>query len=152
MSFSALLLSVLLGFSQTAEVPAVPPKPLRERLLERAKKGEADAQFDLGKNYETGRIGLPRDPVQAEHWYQEAANQNDPYAEASLAIMLNFGRGIPVDVVQAFALYQRAVMHSKGADRDSIQELRDNLAKRLTKQQLAESQRVLDEWKRSQKP
>ncbi len=152
MPWSALLLSVLLGFSQTAEAPAVPPKPLRERLLERAKKGDADAQFDLGKNYETGRIGLPRDPVQAEHWYQEAANQNDPYAEASLGIMLNFGRGIPVDVVQAFALYQRAVMHSKGADRDSIQELRDNLAKRLTKQQLAESQRVLAEWKRRQKP
>jgi hypothetical protein len=31
-----------------------PARPLRERLLERAQKGDADAQFDLGKTYETG--------------------------------------------------------------------------------------------------
>ena len=61
-------------------------KPLRERLLESALKGDPDAQFELGKNYETGRIGLPKDIVQAEHWYRESAEQGDPYAQAIQAL------------------------------------------------------------------
>ena len=56
----AAALSVSTGFCQAPDAPEAPRKPLRERLLERAQKGDADAQFDLGKNYEAGRIGLPR--------------------------------------------------------------------------------------------
>src|SRR5580700_1880405 len=80
-------LSVGVGFSQPVDVPAPPPRPLRERLLDRALKGDAEAQFDLAKDYEAGRIGLPRDLSQAQHWYREAADQGDPFAEASLGIL-----------------------------------------------------------------
>src|SRR5258708_32003376 len=92
-----LILSALTVLAQPTQ-----PKPLRERLLESARKGDAEAQFELAKNYETGRIGLPKDLSEAEHWYRAAAVQGDPYAQASLGIMYNFGKGVGKDYVQAF--------------------------------------------------
>jgi uncharacterized protein len=144
----ALLFSFALVFGQPPGPPVPGQKPLRERLLERALKGDAEAQFDLGKNYETGRIGLPKDFAQAEHWYRESAAQGDPYAEASLAILLQFGKGgIHVDQVQAYMWYQLAVAHSSGADQETIVEMRDSLGRRMTKDQVAEAQRLAREWK-----
>jgi TPR repeat protein len=129
-----------------AQNPDPPQKPLRERLLERANKGDAEAQFELGKNYEAGRIGLPRDFSLAEHWYREAANQGDPYAAASLGILLNFGKGIQRDYVQAFVWYDRAASRLTGGSRDSVVEMRDNVASKLTTAQLQEARRLVKEW------
>jgi len=137
-----LLLSALTLFAQTPQ-----QKPLRERLLERAQKGDADAQFELGKNYETGRIGLPKDLVQAQRWYRAAADQGDPYAEASLAILYNFGKGVARDLVVAYMWYEVAVSHAEGGNRDSIVELRDDLAKDMTAPQIAEARRRARAWK-----
>jgi len=138
---------LLAAFLAQAPDAAAPPKPLRERLLERALKGDAEAQFDLGKNYETGRIGLPKDIAQAEHWYREAANQGDPFAQASLAILYDFGKGVPKDAVQALMWYELATAGTKGGDRISIVEMRDDLKSKMTRQQIAEAQKLVHEWK-----
>ena len=138
----AISVSVSCGFAQA---PA--GKPLRERLLERAMKGDADAQFDLGKNYEAGRIGLKKDVVQAEHWYREAANQGDPFAQASLAILYGFGKGVAPDLVQAYMWYELAAERTTGGDRVSIVEMRDDLAAKMTPQQLDEARKLAREWK-----
>ena len=53
-------IAVLTGVILPGLVPAL-QKPLRERLLERAQQGDAEAQYDLAKNLEAGRIGLKRD-------------------------------------------------------------------------------------------
>jgi TPR repeat protein len=132
---------------QTPDPSAPPPKPYRERLLERALKGDAEAQFDLGKNYETGRIGLPRDMAQARHWYLEAAGQGDPFAEASLAILYHFGKGVPQDYFEAYVWYQRAILKLTGGDRDSVVEMSDRAARMLTKSQIEKGQRLAREWK-----
>jgi len=122
-------------------------KPLRERLLESALKGDADAQFELGKNYETGRIGLPKDFAQARRWYQAAADQGDPYALASLAILYNFGKGVEKNVVEAYMYYEISIARSAGGNRDSIAELRDDLGKDMTPAQIAEARRLAKDWK-----
>jgi TPR repeat protein len=132
---------------QSSGAPATPQKPYRERLLDRARNGEAEAQFELGKNYETGRIGLPKDFAQAQYWYRKAADQGDPYAEASLGILFNFGKGVPRDYAQAYMWYERAVMHSQGGNKDSIVEMRDGIAENLTPQQIAEAKRLARAWK-----
>src|SRR5665213_2081917 len=121
------LLAVFAVFAAPAQTPQ--PKPLRERLLERARKGDADAQFELGKNYETGRIGLPQDISQAQFWYRKAADQGEPFSEASLAILFNFGKGVQRDSVQAYMWYERAAMHAQGGNRDTIVEMRDELGR-----------------------
>ena len=136
---------ILTALSATAQ--PTQPRPLRERLLESAQKGDADAQFELGKNYETGRIGLPKDLTQAQHWYHAAADQGDPYALASLGILYNFGKGVQKDYVQAFMYYELAVARSKGGNRDSIVELRDDLAKDMNAAQIAEARRLAKIWK-----
>jgi TPR repeat protein len=129
-----------------------PQKPLRERLMDRALKGDAEAQFDLGKNFETGRIGLKKDLVQAEHWYREAANQGEPFAQASLAILYGFGKGVAPDLVQALMWYELAAEHTTGGDQTTIAEMRDDLASRMTPQQIAEARRRAHEWKPSKAP
>jgi hypothetical protein len=126
---------------------AQPPRPLRERLLERALKGEAEAQFDLGKNYEAGRIGLPKDFVQAEHWYRMAAEQGEPFAQASLGILYGFGKGIPRDLVQAYMWYELGASLTAGGDRVTIAEMRDDLAAKMTPQQIAEAKQRVRDWK-----
>ena len=117
-------------------------KPLRERLLESALKGDAEAQFELGKNYETGRIGLPKDFVQAERWYRASANQGDPYAQASLGLLYQFGKGVHADLVQALMWYEVAIARASPADRDSIIDLRNDIVTGMTPAQLAEAHRL----------
>jgi TPR repeat protein len=141
------LVALSAGFSQTADAPPASKKPLRERLLERALQGDADAQFDLAKNYETGRIGLPKDFAQAEHWYREAAAQGEPFAQASLGIMFNFGKGVRQDYVQAYMWYEIAISHSTEGDRDTIVEMRDNIAQQMSAEQIAEGRRLARQWK-----
>ena len=143
-------LSVIFG--QTVHGPPASPKPLRERLLERALQGDAGAQFDLAKNYETGRIGLPKDYVQAEHWYRAAAAQGEPFAQASLGILFNFGKGVQQDFVQALMWYEIAISHSTGGDRDTILEMRDNILQQMTAEQIAEARRLARQWKPAPKP
>jgi len=122
-------------------------KPLRERLLDSALKGDAEAQFELGKNYETGRIRLPKDFTQAERWYRAAANQGDPYAEASLGLLYQFGKGVHADLVQALMWYEVAIARATVADRDSIIDLRNDIVTAMTPAQIAEARRRASEFK-----
>lgn len=147
---SLLLASVLItpGFAQQPPAAAATPqKPYRERLLDRAHNGDVEAQFELGKNYETGRIGLPKDFSQAQYWYHKAADQGDPYAEASLGILFNFGKGVARDYVQAYMWYERAAMHSQAGNRESIVEMRDAIVENLTPQQIEEAKRLARDFK-----
>lgn len=147
---TAILIAATCAFAQAPG--AKPSKPLRERLLERALKGDAEAQFDLGKNYEAGRIGLPKDFIQAEHWYREAAEQGEPFAQASLGILYGFGKGVKQDLVQAYMWYELATERTTGGDRGTIAEMRDDLAAKMTTQQLAEAKKLAREWKPKAKP
>jgi TPR repeat protein len=122
-------------------------KPLRERLLDSALSGDAEAQFELGKNYETGRIGLPKDFAQAERWYRASANQGDPYAEASLGLLYQFGKGVHADPVQALMWYEVAITRASPADRDSIVDLRNDIVSAMTPAQIAEARRLALEFK-----
>jgi TPR repeat protein len=118
---------------------------LRERLLERALKGDAVAQFDLGKDYEGGRIGLPQDLFQAAHWYRESANRGDPFAEASLGIFYNFGKGVERDYVLAYMWFERSASHLTGGDRETVIEMRDSVGEKLTSGQLAKARAMAKE-------
>jgi uncharacterized protein len=131
-----MLLLVAAGFGQ-----------LRERLRERAEKGDAEAQFELAKMYETGRGGLTKNFVQAERLYRLSAEQGDPFAQASLAILYRFGKGVPKDLVQAYMWFSIAAAKVGESDRESIAELRDSTAAKMTPQQLAQAKHLIADWK-----
>jgi hypothetical protein len=122
-----------------------------ERLREGARNGDAEAQFDLAKAYETGRSGLPQDLIQAQRLYRAAADQGEPFAEFSLGVLFNFGKGVKRDYVQAYTWYERAALHTTGGDRETIVEMRNVVAEKLTHQQIAEAQRIAAEWKPAHK-
>ncbi len=123
------------------------PPPGRPPLRERAAKGDADAQFTLGKNYEAGRGGLKKDYEQAGAWYRLAAEQGDPYAQASLGLLYRFGKGVQRDLVQAYMWLELSTAHTTGADSESIAEYRDAAAAHMTPAQINEAKRLARDWK-----
>ncbi len=123
------------------------PPPGRAPLRERASKGDAEAQFTLGKNYEAGRGGLKKDYEQASAWYRLAAEQGDPYAQASLGLLYRFGKGVQRDLVQAYMWLEVSASHITGADSESIAEYRDAAAARMTPAQIDEAKRLARDWK-----
>src|SRR5918999_4934247 len=127
----ALLVFLAFGYAQ-------PPRP---GLRERAAAGDPEAQFNLAKNYETGRAGYKKDFAEAERWYRQAAVQGDPFAQASLGILYRFGKGVPRDYVQAYMWFHLAANQTTGGDQESIAELRDATAARMTPDQVAEAVR-----------
>ncbi len=71
-----------------------------------AKQQFAPAQVALGYINEVDR----QDYQQARTWYELAAkNDKCPIADYNLALLYDYGKGVPVDITKAKTLYQRAV-------------------------------------------
>jgi hypothetical protein len=123
------------------------PPAGRPSLRVRAEKGDAEAQFTLGKNYESGRSGLTRDFAQAAHWYRLSAEQGDPFAMASLGLLYRFGKGVPLDRIQAYKWLELAVRKTSGADAESLAEYRDALATKMQPAEISAATQQVEAWK-----
>ena len=100
-----------------------------------ANQGLATAQARLGELYFVGEEA-PQDFDAARRWLQKAADQNNAVAERRLGQMMEQGFGGTKDLVQAYVLYQRAIL-----DGDAYSEtLRDDLVKRMTPAEVTEAQ------------
>ena len=77
--------------------------------------GEANAQTDLGNLYLRG-VGVPRDVVQARHWYELAAAQGQPNAQFVLGQIYWNGDGVSKSKAKAAALLKEAF---EGGRRDA---------------------------------
>ncbi|MGB0132796.1 MAG: hypothetical protein WBP53_03030, partial [Dokdonella sp.] len=88
--------------------------------MEKAKGGDAQAQFYVGQIYEKGMDTAP-DYVKAAEWYKKAAASGSNEAKLSLASMMEVGHGMPVDTTAAVNLYREA-MGITGQDLISQQE------------------------------
>jgi len=78
-------------------------------LQARAEKGEAVAQFLLGRAYLLATDGLKKDEAAAAGWFRKAADQGQVNSETFLAWMYEEGRGgLAKDDVQAAFWYRKA--------------------------------------------
>mmetsp|Transcript_15981 Transcript_15981/g.31900 ORF Transcript_15981/g.31900 Transcript_15981/m.31900 type:complete len:312 (-) Transcript_15981:208-1143(-) len=76
--------------------------------LEAAEDGCADAQFNLGVIFDTGRGGVvTADAAAAAHWFSQAADRNHLEATHALAIMEVSGRGVAVDLERAAKRFRK---------------------------------------------
>ena len=66
-----------------------------------AQKGEAAAQFNLGRMYEKGQ-GVPQDYEEAVRWYRLAAKQGYADPQINLGVMYALGQGVRQDWVTAY--------------------------------------------------
>jgi TPR repeat protein len=113
-----------------------------ESLQTRAEQGDPEAQFKLGNEYVLGK-DLPVDHTEALKWYRSAAEQGDTKAQFNLGYMCRNGEGMTSDYVQAYKWYKLAAVHGNA----NYQKLRDLVAKRLSSDQLAEAEKLANEWR-----
>ena len=106
-----------------------------------AKQGLAQAQFDLGVLYANGQ-GVPQDFGKAASWYRLAANQGLAQAQFNLGILYAKGQGVPQNYSRAYKWLTLA----KAAGETSASRLLDLLMPRMTQDQVAEGQRLAEEW------
>lgn len=111
-----------------------------------AEGGSAQAQTALGEMYFSGR-GVPKDRAEAATWLRKAAKQGHVSAQYALAQMYMHGEGVPRDSLQAYAWLERATNGAQGFTRNVFAQLRDDLAKTMTSEQITEAQRLAEKWK-----
>jgi TPR repeat protein len=108
-----------------------------------AEQGNAGAQSMLGWMYEGGK-GVPRDYREAAMWFRKAAEQGLAPAQFSLGTMYYLGDGVPQDYVQAHMWCNLAAANETAPKKSA--ELRDKIAALMTREQLAEAQKLAREW------
>ncbi|MEO8341791.1 MAG: tetratricopeptide repeat protein [Nitrospirota bacterium] len=114
----------------------------RQWFAKAAAQGQAKAQFHLGTLYFNGE-GVLKDYQQALRWFRLAADQGEALAQTKIAIMYDEGQGVSKNFVQAYKWYSLAATHG---DKPAPQ-LRDLLANQMTPAQIAEAQKLAQEWK-----
>ena len=107
----------------------------------------AEAQLSLGFMY----LGA-QDDAEAMRWYRRAADQGYARAQNILGVMYGNGEGVPQDYVEAHIWYNLAAAQSSGEDRDRSVRGRDDVAGRMTPDQIAEAQRRAREWTPTPEP
>ena len=107
-----------------------------------ANQGHALAQVNLGILFDYGR-GTPQDFMMAVRWYTRAANQGNELAQQKLGLLYERGDGVPKDFIQAYKWYKLGA--TSGATTAVMR--RDELAVRMTSDQLVEAKKLAREWK-----
>ena len=109
-----------------------------------ADKGNAPAQNRLASIYFWGGHGVPQDPAQAALWYRKAGDQGNALAQAHLGLMYEHGYGVPKDPVMARMWLNLAV--SRAPSLSMAVKLRNEVAAKMTPAQIAEAERLTEQW------
>jgi TPR repeat protein len=108
--------------------------------------GDARAQTRMGDLYAEGK-GVTQSDIEAVKWYRMAAEQADPSGQFHLGMAYKSGKGVPEDYVLAHMWFNLAGANEKNIAPRLDQSLRDQVAREMTKEQIAEAQRLAREWK-----
>ena len=83
--------------------------PNTATLMQQANAGNAQAECDLGIDYDYGKGGLPQDPAKAAYWYEKSAKQGYARAEFNLGIDYYKGEdGLPQNPDKAGYWFRKA--------------------------------------------
>lgn len=107
-----------------------------------ADQGYAEAQYNLGMLYEGG-YGVVQSYADAVKWFRRAAEHGHLSAQKLLGIMYSEGKGVKKDNLAAYLWTSLA---ASSGDSNDIR-LRDFVAQKLTRTQLAKAQQMAREWK-----
>ncbi len=130
------------GAATAVEVPATYGDAMRW-YRQAAEAGSANAQFFLGRMYETGQ-SRKRDPAAAAvTWYRKAADQGHRLAQYNLGVLLAGAGGPAADLIEAW------VWLSLAADNgvEAAAAARDGVEKRMSESELGQARRRLEAQK-----
>jgi hypothetical protein len=106
-----------------------------------AEQGHPGAQNRLGAAYLNGR-GVQQNYAQAVKWLTGAAEQGEVNAQYNLGNVYASGKeGLPLDLVQAHKW-----MNLAATERPEWARERDDIASKMSTEQIAEAQRLAREW------
>ncbi|MHB0774699.1 tetratricopeptide repeat protein [Halomonas sp. WWR20] len=112
-----------------------------ERALElvqpMAERGDAHAQYSLGRMYARGQ-GLAQDYPEAARWYRKAAEQGLTEAQYALGSLYANGEGLPRDPVKAL----RWMIQAAEAGDAQAKAARESLEQEMSRTQVQEAQRL----------
>ena len=106
-----------------------------------AEQGDVSSQTNLAQLYRDGK-GVPQDNKEAVKWYTLAAEQGMAYAQLHLGIMYYNGDGVLQDYVQAHMWSNLSSANGNSSAREN----RDKISKLMTSEQIAEAQKLAQEW------
>lgn len=106
-----------------------------------AEQGHTKAQARLGLMYAMA-LGVPENNTEAVKWLREGAKKNDAEAQVLLGLMYTGGLGIAQDYVQAHKWFN---LSGAQGNKEAIK-ARDELAERMTPEQIAEAQKLARQW------
>lgn len=142
------------GFERKNALPTIQnesasalPKPDDNRFytttlfLDKAKQGNADAQYQLGLLYLAGK-GTLQDFSEASKWFILAAEQHHPLAQYELGLLYQFGQGVEMDNEKSYMWFNLAA----AAGVEQAIGARDKTMRSLSRDQLASAQKAAREW------
>jgi len=124
---------------------------MEKHLLQAAKRGDAEAQFNLGIIYENAlddsRYAIEGERPEALRWLLAAAEQGLLRAQIKLAELYAAEPEIPENSVKACGWYLLATTGLRGARLREAQSAYQRASSRLTPSQIAEVRRFAQGWK-----
>lgn len=107
-----------------------------------AEQGDADAQTVLGIMYSSGK-DVRKDAATAVRWFTKAAEQGKADAQSLLSVMYWNGEGVAANNVLAYVWSSLAA----ASGNEYAREGRDRIAKEMTREQIAEAQKIAAAFK-----
>jgi len=114
-------------------------------FLEKAIKGSADAQYQLGLLYLTGR-GTLQDFSEAAKWLILAAEQNHSLAQYELGLLYQVGQGVELNMEKSYIWFNIAA--AAGVEQAIL--ARDKAMRALSTAQLKSAQKEARDWLNNQ--
>ncbi len=112
MKANRLVLTVLLLVTAAVfQLPAQQNEADRKVLAEiraGADKGDAKAQYELGRAFFSGTLGVAKDEAEAVKWFRKAAEQNVADAQYSLGVCYANGQGVTEDDAESVKWFRKA--------------------------------------------
>ncbi|TSA43923.1 hypothetical protein D4R49_01480 [bacterium] len=137
-------------YEKTTRQDVLAANNARQWFEKAADLGDTYAQFKVGAAYFYGLGSTPKDTEKAAAWIAQSASKGWGEAQSMLGVMYSKGIGVTEDLVIAYAWLNLAVSNLTGPhnakERDEVQTLLSLLEKRLTPEQLVESQRLSSNW------
>src|SRR5438132_740500 len=108
-----------------------------------ADKGDAKAQYELGRAFFSGTLGVAKDEAEAVKWFRKAAEQNVADAQYSLGVCYDSGEGVVKDEVEAYKWWLLAA----GQGNDDAKYNMTIVENKMSREQIAEGQRLARDFK-----
>jgi TPR repeat protein len=109
-----------------------------------AEQGDARSQRQLGIMYYLGQ-GIDIDFATAAKWLSKAAEQGDDVGQLTLGVMYTEGHGVPQSNVTAHMWFSLSAQQGNPSARIRL----DDLTPVMDQDQIAEAQKLADDWKPS---